>query len=747
MPTSVIQRSFAGGELAPALHARADQEKYTYGLKTCRNFIVRREGGASNRAGFRYIATAGTATADHQLIRFVPTSATGTAIRGVLIEIGVAYLRFFYNGAPVMAVAAAYSGVTTYNPGDVVISAGVNYYCIATTVGNAPPNVAFWYAMPASGILEVPTPYSAAMLPLGWVQNGNIITLTHPSTDPRELVFTSLSTWVLRTISTAPSTSTPTGGAGVAAGVGTRTFRYRVTAAAAETYEESLPSSVITVAATIEPTPVAPIALSWNVVAGAAEYYVYCDPYGNGVYGYIGTAMTNAFNDVNFVPDFNVTPPIARVLFGTSNTFPTCAAYYQQRRFFANTNVEPDSIWGSRIGFFSNFGISSPLQDDDAITFRIAGNQHNPVRHMIAAKSGLIVMTDAGEWTVTGAGGPKQPITPNSIDAEQETYVGASATVPPVIIGNTVIYPQARGSVMRELKFSQEVEGLAGRDLTLFATHLFEGKTVMSMDYQQVPDSLVWVVLNDRSLVGLTYIPEQEVWGWHRHDTGASGGFEAVCVVPEDSEDALYAIVKRTIGASTVRYIERLESRVITTFDTDAFFVDSGLSYSGAPAVTFAGLTHLNGQLVAVVGDGEVVFDGNAATASAAEIAQFTVAGGLITLSAAYSNVHVGLPFTAQLKTLALDVQGSEIRDQKKRIANVALLIERSSRVFEAGPDENNLRAYDQDTFEEVTDQFTGIVELPLTSEFDQTGSVLIQQSQPLPITVLGVIPNVETGG
>ena len=59
---------------------------------------------------------------------------------------------------------AAYNGATAYVPGDKVLSGGTNYYCIANTTGNAPPNATYWYAMPADGTYEIPTPYLTADL-------------------------------------------------------------------------------------------------------------------------------------------------------------------------------------------------------------------------------------------------------------------------------------------------------------------------------------------------------------------------------------------------------------------------------------------------------------------------------------------------------------------------------------------------------------------------------------------------------
>jgi hypothetical protein len=738
MGESIIQRSFAAGELAPVLHSRADQAKYQTGLRTCRNFLVHREGGVSNRAGLKFVAAAKTTTAGTRLMRYVGSDGIGFAI-----EMGQGYFRFFKNGAAIaVAGVPAWSSATAYIPGDLVVQAGVNYYCHTANTNQVPPNASFWHAL-TGAIYEIPTPYLITALP-NWNQSGNVITLTHLTQQPRELVFEGTTRWVLRTVSTAPTIAAPTGLTGTAGAAGTLTYKYVVTTAAADTYEESNPTGAVTIANAAEPTPTAPNVLNWNAVTGAAEYYVYCDPYNNGVFGFVGTASSNSFRDTGFVPDFDVTPPVARVLFQSSNEFPTTAAQYQQRRFFANTNNEPDAIFGSRIGFRSNFGISSPLQDDDSITFRLAGNNHHAIRHLVALKAGLILLTDGGEWTVTGGGGPKTPITPSSINADQETYVGISS-VRAAVVGNAILYVQARGSVVRELRFDQQVEGLAGRDLTIFATHLFRRVTVVSLDYQQVPDSIIWCVRSDGVLLGLTYVPDQEIWGWHRHDT--DGLFEDAVVIPEAETDVLYCVISRTIGGATKRYIEKLERRDLKDgfVHSTSFFVDSGLSYSGTPADEFAGLDHLNGKIVAVYADGQVIFNGDPTSSSAAS---FTVTAGKIRLTANFTNVHIGLPIRfGEIELLSLDVEGSNIRDKKKRVQAVSLLVDRSARAFYAGPDATRLRKFEPSAWEGTADLNTGQLELNLSSAFDKEGRVLIRMQDPLPLTILGVVPSVELGG
>lgn len=745
MAQPTFQRTFAGGELARQLHTRADLTKYVTGLRTCRNFIILRSGGVSNRAGTRFVAALKTNSQAVELHRYV--SEVGG--ESLLIESGPTYLRFFKNGGAVTVSAVpAYNGGTQYVIGDLVSSAGVNYYCLADSLGNAPPNASFWYAMP-SNLLEIPHPFTN-----GWhgSQSGNVITMVSKTglTAPHELLFASLTSWVIRVISTAPGVDAPTGLIGTAGGAGTLTYAYKVTTGAADSFEESLASGVAAVPLTATPTPAAPIALIWNPVLAAAEYYIYCDPYGNGTFGFIGTATCDnpaagtpaLFNDVGFTPDFAVTPPLPREPFLTPN-FPRAVGNYQQRRFLANIPGDSDAVFGSRVGFRSNFNISSPLQDDDAITFKISGSQHNPVRWLVGLKQ-LIVGTDAGIWVV---GQPQVPLAPSNLAADQETYAGVSKDLLPVVIGNAILYVQAQGAIVRDVRFEQEVEGLAGRDLTIFASHLFDDYNLIALDYQQTPHSTVWAIRSDGTLLGLTYLREQDVWGWHRHDT-FQGVFEDLCVVPESGEDVLYAIVRRTIGTSTLRYIEKLESRQIVNYDADSFFVDSGLSYSGALATVFSGLGHLAGMKVAVLADGVVKSNGWDAASLVVS------AGGTVTVPApgggvaGYATVHIGLAIQhAEIETLDLDVGGSDIRDKKKKVQSVTIHVDKTTKLFYAGRDGNSLMPYKRNPWESNDDLNEGGLEQNIQTAYNDVGRVFIQVRDPIPMTILGVIPNVTLGG
>lgn len=744
MPESIVQRSFAAGELSPAHAARADLVKYLTGLKTAKNFFVRKEGGISNRAGLRYVATTkANSSGDSEeaiLLRYVSEQAG----ESVLIEMGDGYFRFFLNGAPVeVEDAVAWDGSDEYLQGDIVSVSGVNYYAMEDNTGADPASGDPWYPMPGV-LLEIPHHFGQHKA--NWSQSGQVITLTHGEAAAAELVYGGITTWVLRLITTEPWAAAPANGMGTAGAVGTRNYAYVVTAARLETYEETEGSTPIAVALCAEPTADAPNVLTWDAVTGAAEYYVYCDQFENGVFGFIGTAATNAFNDPGIISDFAVTPPIARDIFA-GGADPHVSVTHQQRRTFANFPGAGDQVDMSRTGFPFNFGISSPLQDDDAIRFQLAGSSNHAIQWAVSLTD-LILGTGGGLWAVRGTldGGV---LAPGAVDAKENVHAGAHDKAP-IVAGNTIIYLQARGKVLRDARFNDNVGGLDSRDLTIFSGHLFEPSTFARIDYAETPHSIVWCIRNDGVLLGLTYIPDQEIWGWHRHET-QNGDFEEVCVIPEAGEDIAYFIVRRTIDGETVRYIERMESRYIPEGDGEfaiaAFFVDSGLSYHGDGANSFSGLDHLDGQVVAVLADGEVIYDGDP---DGDDAETFTIAGGELDLPGAelYEDVHIGLPIRyADAETLALDVQGSGVLAANKRVGSVTILVDRSSRGFLVGPDADNLTTDAAQSWEGSDTEFTGQIEVNVDASFNPYGRVFIRQPNPLPLTILGIVPNVELGG
>lgn len=721
-----LQRSFGGGELTPEFFGRIDDAKYQSGLAKCRNFITLPHGPAANRPGFAYVSTVKDSTKRTRLITFAYSTSQTFAL-----EVGVGYFRFHTQGATLLAgTVAAYSGATAYTLGSLASSGGINYYCIAATTGSAPPNATYWYPMPSTGEYEIPNPYAEAdLFDIHYVQSADVLTLVHPNYAPRELRRLGATNWQLTTISFVSSLTAPTGISASASGGSGTTYNYKVSAVGLNGIDESLASS----AASCNGNLFASGAfndVSWAAVSGAQRYNVYKQANG-ALYGYVGQSDGTTFRDDNIAADISKTPPESSNPFAAAGDYPGAVSYFEQRRCFAGTLNKPQNLWMTKSGTESNMAYSLPSRDDDSINFRVAAREANTIRHIVPLTN-MVLLTSAAEWRITSIN--SDAVTPSTVSVRPQSYIGAN-NVQPAIINNNLIYAAARGGHVRELAYAWQASGYITGDLSLRAPHLFDGLNIVDMAYAKSPQPICWFVSSNGNLLGLTYVPEQQVGAWHWHDT--DGVFESICVAAEGNEDALYAVVRRTINGSSVRYVERLASRLYTT-PADSFFVDCGSTYSGAATTSISGLSYLEGKTVNILADGAVH-------------PQRVVTGGAITLDVAASKVQVGLPITADLQTLpwAAQIDNGLGQGRTKNVNKVWLRVYRSSGIF-VGPDESNLTQAKQRTTESygsppaLKSEEIGVT---ITPSWDDSGQVFVRQSDPLPLTLVSMTLEVAIGG
>ena len=676
-----LQRSFAGGEVSPEMFGRIDDAKYQAGLAKCLNFITKPQGPAENRPGFQFVRAVKDSTKKVRLIPF-----TYSTTQTMVIEMGAGYFRF-------------------HTLGSTLLSGGVPY--------------------------EIANPYTEAdLFDIHYVQSADVLTLVHPGHAPRELRRLGATNWQLSSIVFFAPVSKPTGVLAVAEGSSSPayTYKYVVTAVAADGSGESEASNAAIVSGNLFETG-ATMTISWNAVAGAARYNIY--KLQGGLYGYIGQTADLSIVDDNIDPDLSKTPAIYESIFNAAGNYPGAVSYFEQRRAFAGTINKPQNIWLTKSGTESNMSYSLPIVDDDRIAFRVAAREANTIRHIVPL-SQLLLLTSSGEWRVTSIN--SDAITPTTISVRPQSYVGAS-NVQPVIINNALLYCAARGGHVRELGYNWQANGFTTGDLSLRAPHLFDTFDIVDMAYAKAPQPLAWFVSTSGKLLGLTYVPEQQVGAWHQHDT--DGVFESCTVVAEAAEDVLYCVIRRTINGASVRYVERMASRQFAEA-ADAFFVDCGLTYSGAPADEISGLDHLEGETVSILADGAVH-------------PQRVVAGGTITLDVEASKVHVGLPITADLETLPLAAQldGAFGQGRYKNVNKAWLRVFRSSGIF-VGPSADKLIEAKQRTTEPYgTPPALKSEEIPvlLTPTWADSGRVYVRQSDPLPLTIVSLTTEVAIGG
>jgi hypothetical protein len=420
---------------------------------------------------------------------------------------------------------------------------------------------------------EVPTNYvEADLFDIHFVQSADVLTLVHPNYPPAELRRYGATQWQLINISFVPNLSAPTNVSAAATGAGSTVYNYVVATVGSNGIDMSLPSTSASCTGNILVSGNYNT-ISWTAAPSAKRYNVYKQF--NGLYGYIGQTDGLTFKDDNITADVGQCPSEFYNPFDSTGNYPQAVSYFEQRRAFAGTINKPQNLWLTRSGTESNLSYSLPTQDSDSINFRVAAREANTIRHIIPLTN-MVLLTSSAEWRVTSIN--TDAITPTSVSVRPQSYVGAS-NVQPVIINNAMIYSAARGGHVRELAYSWQASGYVTGDLSLRAPHLFDGNTIVDMCFAKAPQPVVWMVSSSGKLLGITYVPEQQVGSWHRHDT--DGTFESCCVVAEGNEDVLYVIVKRTVNGASVRYVERMASRLFTD-PADAFFVDAGATLNTA---------------------------------------------------------------------------------------------------------------------------------------------------------------------
>jgi hypothetical protein len=211
-------------------------------------------------------------------------------------------------------------------------------------------------------------------------------------------------------------------------------------------------------------------------------------------------------------------------------------------------------------------------------------------------------------------------------------------------------------------------------------------------------------------------------------------------------------------GGSVGSVVRYLGSKATITVFTNSTHVTAVVNpnYAPFPTITLAGqtwrldplvsslsgLSHLNGMSVMALVDG---------------VAQgpFTVSGGSVTLTTPGTSVVVGLSFTAKLQTLYLDVGGElTIQGKRKRVTAASFRVKDTAGI-KYGTSFSTLQSWrakisSTDPIESwpynVPGLFFGDQRIELDPSFNVTGSVCIQQDQPLPASVLAIIPEMAQG-
>lgn len=518
---TVTQASFTGGEFSPELYGRTDLAKYKTACRTLENFFVHPHGGASNRGGTRFVGACPDGATKIQLVPF-----QFSVDQGYVLEMTGNLMRIIKDG-----------GYVVYP---------------------------FWHAS-AGEIVEVVAPWAeAAIGRLQYAQTADVMYVCHPNYPPQKISRTGHHVWTITEVTFAPSLAAPTGVTESTVG---STHAYVVTSVASDG-SESVPSSSVTGDGNGR--------VKWTNADGASYYNIYKSKNNTGTYYWVGDADdgTKGWQDANVEPDTSKGPPGENNPFEDSGDYPGSVCFHDQRLWFARTNNQPQTVWASVTGDYENMNTSVPLQDDDSLEFTAASQRVTEFRWLVPMGD-LLIGGSGSEWRLYAGG--DSPITPTSANLRPQDQWG-SAAILPVVIGTTLLFVDRSGKVVRDFLYSLDIDGYNGTDLTILASHIFVGRTIVDWCYQQSPYGVVWCVLSDGTLAGLTYMKEQDVWAWHRHST--NGEFKACCSLLEaDGSTTAYFVVKREIEGADAYYVELLADRMQDEDLDNAGFLDSAIEF------------------------------------------------------------------------------------------------------------------------------------------------------------------------
>lgn len=255
--------------------------------------------------------------------------------------------------------------------------------------------------------------------------------------------------------------------------------------------------------------------------------------------------------------------------------YPTEVEFFGDRLWWAGTVRDPQVIWGSQVGDYSNHGKSTPIIDSDAVSFAINTRQVNSVMDLVPLDK-MIILAKGGEFLMSG--GQDDVITPSTISVAPQSYRG-TGNCQARVVGDTAVFVQEQGSKVFDIGYRFDANGYRPQEISVWADHLIEGYQITRMDWMPAPWSVLWFLRDDYTLIGCSYMPEHEVIGWHTHST--MGEILDFCNMPGTNQTEHHIVSRRTLPDGTVKCFMESMADSFVDDPVDHFYVDCGLTYDG----------------------------------------------------------------------------------------------------------------------------------------------------------------------
>ena len=755
-----IRATFSKGEVTPLVHSREDLQLYKTSLAAVRNFTVLKQGGLRRRSGTRYYGAAKT-TGTEELLPFAFNDSQAYAL-----EFGNLFIRFLKDTGQVLSgPSTPYEIVSPYTSAQV------------SRVQWAQSNDVIYLAYP-----DVKPKQLNRFSDTNWTitdvafQDGPYL----PVNDSANTVnWTTLPVQGASVTFTHAATTNINGGIGfVSTDVG-RHYRIQTLGVWVWCIITAVTNST-TIVATVQNSSIlaSPVGVDhYSLLSGLGYFEVAGNTVQETAKDAGGAATTHGFkaSDIGKVfPAFKIMNSntedayvrltricsdqtiefviIGKVHAGTTNSasfqlgafsdttgYPGSVAFFNGRLCWGRTKSNPRGVALSCTGtptLYAPTARDGTVTDNLGMFVDVTAGKSDEFGWL--ADGARLLIGSPSSIRSLGSSDPNAGLTPKNVTAKLEVPVG-STPVLPVQIGPNTFTTKRFGVGMTNLAYDYQAGGIIGPDQSILSEHLFHTGT-RRMAYTESPEGVVWSLTNDGTLVGMTYDRYEQVVGFHKHPM-QNGIVTSIVSIPSATynRDMLFMLVQRTVNGSTVQYVEVLEKPFYNDVKANAFFVDCGGTYSGAPTNVVTGLDFLEGQTVAVLADGAL-------------LPQAVVTGGQITLADGIlaSTVQVGIPIAAffTLLPLAVATQEGNQRGLEKRIP-YAILDMYESMGGQVGIDgdaiDDDINRRDlSDPMDTSPPLFTGTRKVAVEDTWDSPSQLTVICNDPLPMTVRAINIGIE---
>ena len=690
------QNNFTQGQVGPYLLGRGETPIYKAGLETCENFICLPQGGIQKRKGFKFISA-------HPDLSTTPDGSTALTTTGFHDKSRIIPFQF----------SDAQEYVIVLEPKDTVAATEAKMHIFYNDVR---------LAVITNGSGGNVFPITTSMIDdVRFTQSYDVMIFVHPDMRPVTLIRGSATTdWTAGYLefdhypmanfdfdsTLAPSAKTGSITLTLAGG----TYGW---------VNASFPDGHVGMYVNINGGQAEITSISSSTVANATVIYELVDT---------ATAQGHEWEITAF----------SNLSAALGGGWPRTVSFHQNRLIFGGTRDKPQTIYGSQSGDFFNFdpytrlvtetttggvtttNITGEVTDDAALTFTVASNKVNLIRHLVSQQS-LFIFTSDGEFDLSG-----EPVTPTNVTVREQTRYGTAAgKTEPKVVDNEVLFVQKGGKQLRAFVYNFNTDAYSAKNYSLVHHDILSGATQAAFlkNYDNINNNFVFVINGDGTLGVLGINTEYSVVGWMLWNT--NGFFKDIGVV----DDKLYALVKRydndgsTLNAGV--FLERLTE--------DDIFLD-GYHTTNISGSSFTGAAGLEGKTVQVVADGLVHPD---VTVTAA---------GNFTLTRTSASTQIGYSYNSTMKTLPVQIASANLSTLGERVRKVMCEIQ----FFETEACKvDGITIPFQDLGLQLLNQsitpFTGQKRVRV-SGWSRTPQITILSDQPLPVTILGLTTEIKFG-